>query len=74
MSILYVILYGITAPFGYIGGVLSSISEELPFVLMTLVFIVCLFLVEILGRLDKEAVAVERIGNSRNLINSDKMH
>lgn len=60
MSILYVILYGITAPFGYIGGVLSSISEELPFVLMTLVFIVCLFLVEILGRLDKEAVAVER--------------
>src|SRR5690606_34753514 len=62
MSILYVILYGITAPFGYIGGVLSSISEELPFVLMTLVFIISLFLVEVLSRLDKAPEVVERDG------------
>lgn len=62
MSILYVILYGITAPFGYIGGVLSSISEELPFVLMTLVFIICLLLVEILSRLDKKPVVFEKDG------------
>ncbi len=57
MSILYVILYGITAPFGYIGGILSSISEELPFVLMTLLFVICLFLVVVLDRLDKSKVA-----------------
>ena len=60
MSILYVILYGITAPFGYIGGVLSSISEELPFVLMTLVFIISLFLVEVLSKPDKDPIVVER--------------
>ena len=56
MSILYVILFGITAPFGYIGGTLSSISEELPFVLMTILFVVCLFLVVVLDRLDRSKV------------------
>lgn len=60
MSILYVVLYGITAPFGYIGGVLSSISEELPFALMSLVFIISLFLVEVLNRLDKTEIRLER--------------
>ena len=61
MSILYVILFGITAPFGYIGGILSSISEELPFSLMTVLFVICLFLVGILDRLDKSRVTGERI-------------
>lgn len=53
MSILYVILFAITAPFGYIGGFLASISQELPFVLATLIFIVCIFLILALVRLEK---------------------
>ena len=60
MSVLYVVLFGVTAPFGYIGGVLSSISEELPFVMMTVVFVICLFLVGVLKRLDKAQVSLER--------------
>jgi DHA1 family tetracycline resistance protein-like MFS transporter len=56
MSILYVILFGITAPFGYIGGTLSSISEELPFVLTTILFVICLVLVVVLDRLDRSKV------------------
>ena len=59
MSILFVILFGITAPFGYIGGILSSISEELPFVMMTVVFVICILLVGVLNRLDKGQVTLE---------------
>ncbi|NLN41961.1 MAG: MFS transporter [Clostridiales bacterium] len=56
MSILFVILYGLTAPFGYIGGILSSVSEELPFVMMIAIFIICLFLVGLLSRLEKKQI------------------
>lgn len=53
MSIIYVFLFGLTAPFGYIGGLLSSISEELPFVMMTLIFVISSILVYGLYRLDR---------------------
>ncbi|HZJ56840.1 MAG TPA: MFS transporter [Clostridia bacterium] len=53
MSILYVILFAVTAPFGYIGGVLASVSEELPFVMMGIIFVICIFLIFILDRLEK---------------------
>lgn len=53
MSILYVILFAITAPFGYIGGALASISEELPFVMMGIIYVVCVFIVLVLDRLDR---------------------
>ena len=56
MSILFVILYGLTAPFGYIGGILSSVSEELPFVMMIAIFIICSFLVGLLSRLEKKQI------------------
>jgi hypothetical protein len=51
MSILHVMLFAITAPFGYIGGLLASVSEELPFVMMSLIFLVCIFLILVLDRL-----------------------
>ncbi len=34
MSIYYVLLLGLTAPFGWIGGLLSELSPRLPFVVM----------------------------------------
>ena len=52
MSILYVILYAITAPFGYIGGVLSSVSQGLPFVLLTVIFILCIILTFVLDNIN----------------------
>ena len=51
MSILHVMLFAITAPFGYIGGLLASVSEELPFVMMGIIFLVCIFLTFVLDRL-----------------------
>jgi len=34
-SILYVFLFGLSAPFGYLGGMLSAVSPKLTFVLVT---------------------------------------
>lgn len=53
MAILYVILFAVTAPFGYIGGILASKSEELPFVMLSIIFIICIFLILLLGHLEK---------------------
>ena len=53
MSILFAILLAISAPFGYIGGLLSSISEKLPFVLNSITFIISAILVTILIKMEK---------------------
>jgi hypothetical protein len=34
MSIYYVLLLGLTSPFGWIGGLLSEVSPRLPFAVM----------------------------------------
>ena len=47
MAILYVVVLGISAPFGYIGGVLSSISARLPFVLVIMTFGISLILLRL---------------------------
>lgn len=62
MSILYVFLYGFTAPFGYIGGLLASRSEELPFMMMVIAFIISSLLVYFLYRLDRKEEALEGEG------------
>ncbi len=59
MSILYVILFAITAPFGYIAGVLASISEELPFAMMAIIFVLCIILIFILDRMDRSKAVPE---------------
>jgi DHA1 family tetracycline resistance protein-like MFS transporter len=45
MAILYVIILALSAPFGYIGGLLSSVSAKLPFVLIIVTFMVSLLIV-----------------------------
>jgi DHA1 family tetracycline resistance protein-like MFS transporter len=37
ISILHVFLFAVSAPFGYIGGLLSSLAKQLPFVLLAAV-------------------------------------
>ena len=53
MSILYVVVLGVSAPFGYIGGVLSSISARLPFVLMIATFLISLLLLAAIESVEK---------------------
>ena len=50
MSIFFIIFFGASAPFGYLGGVLSSISERLPFVLVLGVLLVSILMVTFLDR------------------------
>jgi Na+/melibiose symporter-like transporter len=48
LSMFYVLLYALSAPFGYIGGVLFARSGRLPFIVATLVLstalLLCLFI------------------------------
>jgi len=44
-AIMMVFILSLTAPFGYIGGVLSEIDIRLPFIMTLGIFIVCLFMV-----------------------------
>ena len=49
------ILLMLSTPFGYIGGLLSNIDLKLPFVLILVIFILCLILVGVANRIQKEA-------------------
>jgi len=53
MAILYMVVLGISAPFGYIGGVLSSISARLPFVLVIMTFGISLILLRYVDGVQK---------------------
>lgn len=53
MSILYVLVLGFTTPFGYIGGVLSSVSPRIPFVLIMVTFGISIMLLLILENVEK---------------------
>jgi Na+/melibiose symporter-like transporter len=53
MAILYVIVLGFSAPFGYIGGLLSAISPRLPFVLIMVTFSINLILLFIIENIEK---------------------
>lgn len=55
-SILYVILMATSAPFGYIGGLLSSINPRLPIVAIAVVFTVGLCMACLLERFEKSTV------------------
>ncbi len=46
-----VILLSISSPFGYIGGVLSTIDTRLPFVMTLTIFAICLFLLRAIDTL-----------------------
>ena len=54
LSLFHVFLFGLTAPFGYIGGLLAGVSERLPFVLLLLLKGFGLILVGRLSRLDAD--------------------
>lgn len=64
MSVVYLFLFGLSAPFGYIGGALSAISSRLTFLLVAAAFIVDLVLVVVLNRTRLHAVAEGRISRS----------
>jgi MFS family permease len=46
-AIMAVFILILTAPFGYIGGILSEIDPRLPFVMTLVIFLVCLFMLYI---------------------------
>jgi MFS family permease len=54
MSILYVLVLGLTTPFGYIGGLLSSVSPKLPFVLIMVTFGISVMLLFILENIERQ--------------------
>lgn len=50
MSIVYLVLYALAAPFGYVGGLLTGISERLPFVFSAVSYLGSIALVLALPR------------------------
>jgi len=52
------ILLLISTPFGYISGILSEINLKLPFLLMLIIFILCLILMMVAGRIIKKDPAL----------------
>jgi len=46
-AIMMVFVLILTAPFGYIGGILSEIDTRLPFVMTLAIFLICLFMLYI---------------------------
>jgi len=52
-AIVAVLILVLSAPFGFIGGVLSEIDARLPFLLTFSIFLVCLLLLRIATRVEK---------------------
>jgi len=52
-SLLFVFLFAFSAPFGYVGGSLSSVDERLPFVLLAGTCVLSLLLLGLLSTLKK---------------------
>lgn len=61
-GLMYVVMIGCTAPFGWLVGWLSSLNRMLPFVLNIVVFVVCILLVlfsKTLKRHDDQGLGME---------------
>lgn len=71
MSVLYVILYAISAPFGYIGGVLSSVSEKLPFVVIIASLLISILLLFVLGREERRKPSYSNVTKNTFEVNKD---
>jgi MFS family permease len=59
MAILNVFLFGASAPFGYLGGLLAERNARLPFVLVTALLLMATAIVGLLTRHHRPHVAVE---------------
>jgi MFS family permease len=58
LAIVYTLLFGFSAPFGYVGGLLASVSERLPLVLTAAMALACLVLVALIPRAQQAAKPV----------------
>jgi DHA1 family tetracycline resistance protein-like MFS transporter len=50
LAIVYTLLFGFSAPFGYIGGLLASVSERLPLALTAVMAVACVALAAFVPR------------------------
>jgi MFS family permease len=53
LSLYYVLLFALSSPFGYLGGVLFSVSDRLPFALATAVLLAAIVLACFVPRLER---------------------
>ena len=60
ISLLNVFLFAVSAPFGYIGGLLSSVAKQLPFVLLAAIQVVGLVLLVLFARQERRQRATGR--------------
>ena len=58
-AIMAVVVLALSTPFGYIGGVLSGIGAELPFVLILAIFFVCMILLRAASAIEKKTEAIK---------------
>jgi MFS transporter, DHA1 family, tetracycline resistance protein len=57
MAIVFTLVFGFSAPFGYIGGLLASVNERLPMVLTAVVAGVCVVLAALVPRAQRHVRA-----------------
>ena len=53
LSLYYVVLFALSSPFGYLGGVLFAVSDRLPFALATAVLLAAFVLASFVPRLER---------------------
>lgn len=60
LSIFYVLFFALSAPFGYIGGLLFDISNRLPYILAGCILLLCLLLCLLIPFLEKKQARQEK--------------